>query len=234
MVVDIYSSAGVLKASSVEVLTTSGSQNATTATLTLSASVTAAADDYLIRAGSYGNEIQGMLTAEDGLTTTIYSIDRATYQAYQGNVLDLAGAQLTLDDLQEAFDEALRRGGGNLEAIFADFPSVRMYQKLLTPDKRYTNTTSGDGGFSSAKKKYLTFNEVPLIADKDASPRFLMVDSKAYVNYVLAELEFADETGAMFIAQPEADQLEARIRFFANMFNQKPSACAVVEDYISP
>lgn len=234
MLIDIVSSAGVVKASAVEIDAISGSPNATTATLTLSAAVTADADDYVIRSGSYGNEIQGMLTALDGGTSTIYNVDRSTALAYQGNVIDLAGAQLTLDDMQEAFDEALRRGGGDLSAIFSDFASLRMYQKLLTPDKRYSNTQMGDGGFSSSKKKYLTFNEVPMVADKDASPRFLFVDKNAFTNYVLAEMEFANETGTMYIAQAENDQLEARVRFFANMFNEKPSACAVLEDFISP
>ena len=234
MVIDIYSTAGVLKASSVDISAISGSPNATSATLTLGSVVTAASGDVIVRAGSWGNEIQGMLTALDGGTTTIYSVDRSLYPQYQGNVLDLNGAQLTLDDMQEAFDEALRRGGGELSAIFADFASVRMYQKLLTPDKRYTNTMNGDGGFSSPKKKYLSFNEVPLIADKDASPQMIFVDKSAFTNYVLAEMEFADETGTMYIAQPEKDQLEARIRFFANMFNEKPSACAVLKDYVSP
>lgn len=234
MVIDIVTSAGVVLASGVTVSAISGAPNATTNTLTLSVAVTCSANDYVIRSGSYGNEIQGMLTALDGLTTTIYNVDRSTNQSYQGNLLDDGAAQLSLDDLQEAFDEALRRGGGDLSAIFADFPSVRMYQKLLTPDKRFTNTMQGDGGFSSSKKKYLTFNEVPMIPDKDCAPRFIGVDKNAFVNYVLAEMEFADETGTMYIAQPEKDQLEARIRFFANMFNEKPSSCFAITNYVSP
>lgn len=34
--------------------------------------------------------------------------------------------------------------------------------------------------------------------------------------------------------QTSADALEVRVRFFANLFNEKPSACAVLKNYISP
>jgi len=43
-----------------------------------------------------------------------------------------------------------------------------------------------------------------------------------------------DETGSIYIAQTDNDQLEVRVRFFANMFNEKPSASAVLYQYISP
>lgn len=234
MLVDIVTSAGVVQASGVSISAMTATPTGTTATLTLSAAVTASTNDYVIRSGSYGNEIQGVLTAEDGNTTVVYNVDRSLYMQYQGNVIDLSAAQLTLDSMQQAYDEAQRRGGGDFTAILCDYPSRRMYQKLLTPDKRYINTVEGDGGFANNKQSYLEFNGTPLVADKYASPRFVFLDKNAFVNYVLAELEFADETGTMYIAQAENDQLEARIRFFANMFNQKPSASSVLQNYISP
>jgi hypothetical protein len=234
MVIDIVSSAGVVKASGVTINSTSGTPSATTATLVLNLPVTASAADYIIRSGAYGNEIQGILTAEDGATTTIYNIDRSLYSAYQGNNIDNGATQLQIDDMQTTYDEGQRRGGADYTAIITDFTSRRFYQKLLTADKRYSNTIKGDGGFSDKTKSYLEFNGLPIIADKDAPPLMQFVDKNGFVNYVLAEMEFADETGAMFIAQPEKDQLEARVRFFANMFNEKPSASAVLKNYISP
>jgi hypothetical protein len=234
MVVDIVSSAGVVKASAVTISSTSGTPSATTATLVLNSAVTASSGDYVIRSGSYGNEIQGTLTAEDGNTTTIYNVDRSTYQAYQGNVIDNGGDQLSIDDMQTTYDEGQRRGAGEYTAILTDFTSRRFYQKLLTADKRYSNTIKGDGGFADKSKSYLEFNGVAIVADKDAPPLMQFIDKNSFVNYVLCEMEFADETGKMFIAQPEKDQLEARVRFFANMFNEKPSASAVLKTYVSP
>jgi len=136
--------------------------------------------------------------------------------------------------MQQAWNLALRRGGGELSALYSDFDSQRMYQKLLTADKRYSNTIKGDGGFADKDKSYLEFNGLPLVADKDCPPRIFFLLKKHIKKYVLCEMDFADETGSMMIAQSGADAFEVRVRHFFNMFNEKPAASAVLMDYISP
>lgn len=145
MVLDIYDSTGAtLKASAVTVNSiSSGTAASLTATIVLDQPVTSAVGDILVRAQSKGNEIQGLLYALDGGTTTIYNVDRSAYIQYQGNVTDNSAAQLTLDKMQQVYNEGLRRGGAKYNAIFTDFNSLRMYQKLLTADKRYSNTIKG-------------------------------------------------------------------------------------------
>lgn len=230
MVIDIYSSAGALKASGVEITDLSGT---TTATLTLSANVTCAATDIVVRSGTYNQEIQGVLTCLDGGTSSIFGIDRAVYPTFQGNVVTTTG-QLTLDILQQAYNAAKRRGGGKIDAIFCDFDSERYYNKLLIADKRYVGKVAGDGTFSDKEGSYLEFAGVKVVPDKDAPTRFMFLDSKSWKKYVLSELEWADETGTYLIAQTSADAFEARLRFFANIFCEKPSANAVVKGYVSP
>ena len=208
-----------------------------TATITLSAPVTVSSGNFIVRANSEGNEVQGLLYALDGGTTTIYNVDRSLYPAYQGNVVDLKGGQLTLDQMQNAWNLGLRRGGtanGRYSAIYCDFDSLRYYQKLLTADKRYMNTIEGDGGFAQKDKFYLEFNGIPLVPDKDCPQRLFFLPMDALKMYVLAEMEFADETGSMYIAQTSTDALEVRIRLFANMFNEQPAAFGVLKGYISP
>jgi hypothetical protein len=229
--VDIVTAAGVIQASGVTITALSGSA---TCTVTLDAAVTVSAASILIRSGSQNNEIQGLLYALDGGTSTIYDVNRATYPSYQGNVIDLASAQLTLDAMQRAFNEGLRRGGAKYSAIYCDFSSLRYYQKLLTPDKRYVNSVEGDGAFGKKGKFYMDFNGLALVPDKDCPTRIFFLSEDALKAYVLAEMEFADETGSMYIAQSSADALECRVRLFMNLFNEQPSACAVLEDYISP
>jgi hypothetical protein len=136
--------------------------------------------------------------------------------------------------MQLAYNQAMQRGGGVISAIYCDFTSLAMYQKLLTADKRYVNTVQGDGGFAKKDKFYMDFNGSALVPDKDAPTRFFFLDETALKLFVLAEMEFADETGSMYIAQVSQDAYEVRIRYFANLFNQQPSACAVVTNYISP
>jgi len=233
MAVDIVNAAGTAYVA--QGITINAISGSTTATLTLSAAVTVSATDQLIRAGSLGNEIQGLLYALDGGTSTVYNVDRSTYQQYQGNVLNLSAAQLTLDKMQQAWNEGMRRGGTPIySAIYSDFDSLRYYQKLLTADKRYMNTTKGDGGFAQKDKFYLDFNGLPIVPDKDCPTRMFILPTDALKMYVLAEMEFADETGSMYIAQADNDALEVRVRYFANLFNEKPAACAVLRNYISP
>lgn len=240
---DIYTSAGALVQSGVTISSiSSGTASSSTATVVFNSAVSATAGDVLVRANSYGQEIDGLLTQLDGGTSTVFGIDRATYVQTQGNVVycTSTGATggtkqpLNLAYLQQAEDEASRRGGRGVNAIFSDFASRSYYQKLLTADKRYQNTIKGDGGFSDLDKNYLEFNGKPFIADKDCPTRIFFLPEKQIEKYVLSEMSFADETGSMYIAASENDQLEVRIRFFANLFNAKAAGSAVVTEYISP
>lgn len=231
MVIDIVTSSSVIVASGVTINAMSGT---TTATLTLSAPVTTSATDKIIRSNSNGNEIQGLLTQLDGLTTTVFGIDRSLYQSTRGNVVDCLGGQLTLDFMQQGYNAGMERGGAKYSAAWCDFVSLRYYQKLLTPDKRFNNTVSGDGGFANKDQFYLDFNGLAMVPDKDCPTRIFFLPEESYKSYVLAEMEFADETGSMYIAQTGVDAFESRLRFFTNLFNEKASAAAVLKSYISP
>lgn len=230
-VIDIVDSSDNYIAQSVTITALSGT---TTATLTLNAPVTVSANDRIIRSGSLNQEVKGLLHQLDGGTSTVFNINRSTYPSFQGNVVNNGGAQLTLDSMQQAFNEAKRRGGGKLSAIYCDFDSQRFYQKLLTVDKRYSNTVKGDGGFSNKDEVYLSFNGLPLVADKDCPQRFFFLDGMRIKKYVLSEMEWANETGSDLIADVDRDRFQGRLRMFFNLFNEKPSATAALRNYISP
>ncbi len=232
VVIDILSSStGTPVASAVSITAISGT---TTATLTLSANVTCSANDIIVRSGSAGNEIQGMLYSLDGGTSTIYGVDRSLYPQFQSNVITASGGQLTLDLMQQAFNAARRRGDAKTDFITCDFDSERFYNKLLVPDKRFVGKVPGDGSFSDKDKTYLEFGGLPIVPDKDFPTRFAFLESKSWKKYVLAELEWADETGSYMIAQTSADSFEVRLRLFANIFCEKQTSQAVLKSYISP
>ena len=241
-VVDIYTGSSLTQAGLTIVSITTGTAISATATVVMDQAVTCSTNDIFVRANSKGQEISGLLTQLDGGTSTVFSIARASYVQTLGNVIygtndgtsTGTAVGLTLNMLQQAEDEAERRGGRNVNALYSDFGSRRMYQKLLTADKRYVNAVKGDGGFSDASKNYLEFNGKPWVADKDCPQRVFFLPDKYIEKYVLAEMTFADETGSMYIAASEQDQLEVRIRFFANLFNSKPAGAAVVSTYVSP
>lgn len=235
LVFDIYNGSTLVQQAVTVNSISSGTGSSATATLVCDQPVNATAGFKIVRSGAYNNEVQGLLTALDGGTTSIYGVDRSTYLSYQGNVTDALSAQLTLNAMQGVFNEGLRRGSiGKFNAVWTDFTSIQYYQKLLTPDKRYSNTSEGDGTFGNKGEFYLNFNGIPVVPDKDCPTRFFFLPAEVLKMYVLCEMEFADETGSMYIAQTDVDQFEVRIRQFVNLFNEQPAACAVLKGYVSP
>jgi hypothetical protein len=234
--VDIVTSAGVYEASGVLVTgITTGTPESLTAVVTLGSAVTATSGSYIVRSGSYNLEEHGLLSALDGNTTSYFGVDRSLYQTVRGNVIDLSGGQLTLDALQQVETAAVRRGGAAKNgAWMSDLASQRFYLKLLTPDKRYTNTIEGDGGFARKGDKYPEMNGKAWVGDPDFPTRIAYLNAETWKNYVLCELEFADETGSMLIAQTGTDTFEARVRYFADYFCEMPAANGVLRNYISP
>ena len=222
---------GLVKASGV---TINSIVTGVTATLTLDQVVTVSANDIVVRSGSLNQEIQGLLTFLDGGTSSIYGIDRATYTNFQGNSINALAGQMTLNGLKQAHNAMRQKGAGKLGALYSDFDSERFYEKLLIADKRYNGKVKGDGTFSSKDENYLEYSSVPWIPDPDCPQRVFMLDPKTLKKYVLSELEWADETGTYLIAQTSADSFEARLRLFANVFCEKPSANAVFRNYVSP
>ncbi len=171
---DIYTTGGaVVQLGLTVVAITSGTAISSTATLTFDQNVTNSSGDVFVRAGSgVTSELSGLLTQLDGGTSTVFTgIVRASYVQTLGNVIygtndgtsTGAAVGLSLTMLQQCEDESERRGGRNVNCIYSDFGSRRMYQKLITADKRYVNTVKGDGGFSDVSKNYLEWNGKPWV-----------------------------------------------------------------------
>ena len=240
--VDIYNGSTLRQSGLTIQSISSGNASSLTATVVFDQAVTASANDVLVRSGSFGQEIQGLLTQLDGGTSTVFNVDRSLYLQSTGNVIFAtsdgtstgSSLPLNLNYLQQAEDEAERRGGRGVNCLYSDFGSRRMYQKLLTADKRYVNVVKGDGGFSDENKNYLEWNGKPWVADKDMPQRIAFLPDKFIEKYTLTEMQFADETGSMYIAAAENDALEVRIRFFANLFNSKAAGSSIITQYVSP
>jgi hypothetical protein len=50
--------------------------------------------------------------------------------------ISASSAQLSLALMQQAYNEARRRGDGKTSVVYCDFDSERYYNKLLVADKR--------------------------------------------------------------------------------------------------
>lgn len=127
--IDIVDTNNNVLANNVQITAMSGIGTATV-TLTLDNNVSVAANNLVIRSGTVSNEIQGLLTSLDGGTSSIYNIDRSLFPSFQGNNIDLAGQQLNLNAMQQALNNARRRGGGKISVVYCDFDSERYYNRL--------------------------------------------------------------------------------------------------------
>ena len=136
MQIDVVDTNNNLVANNVQITAMSGLGTATV-TLTVDSVVTVATNNLVIRSGSSLNEIQGLLTSLDGGTSVIYNIDRSLYPSFQGNNVDLSGGVLGLNAMQQAYNNARRRGGAKVSVIYTDFDSERYYNRLLVVDKRW-------------------------------------------------------------------------------------------------
>lgn len=232
MVIDVINSSGVAEAVGVTILASTGSS---TVTLTLSSAVTITAGSTIVRANAYNKEVQGLRTALDGLTTSIYGVDRSVYGQFQGNLVSGQGNQLTLNLMKQGWNVGRQRGGAKYSVVFTDFGTEQMYEKLLVPDRRFVQQKiKGDGTFADKDENFLDYGGIAMMVDKDCTQDIYMLDFKLWKKYVLSELEWADETGSYMIAQVGADSWEIRLRYFGNLFPEKPSAQVRIGSYISP
>lgn len=235
LVFDIYTSAGVLVQSGITVQSiTTGTRTSATAVIVVDTPVTSSATDIIVRSGSYNNEVQGILTTQDGGTSSVYNINRANVISYQGNLLNAASAQLSLDLMQQAYNNALYGGGKSIDAVWTDYTSIRYYQKLLVPDKRFTNTVKADASFGMGDKFFMDFMGVAVVPSPTMPTRFFFLNKQSWKWYEQSAPAFADESGAPAIAQVSTDAYEMRLRWFANLFCDQPSTNAVLSTYISP
>lgn len=206
-----------------------------TVTLTCDQVVTCSANQFLIRTNSLNNEIQGVATLLKSSAQTAYNISQTTYPSFLGNNVDNAGQPLNLNVMQQLYNNARRRGGAKISALYCDFDTERYYNRLLVVDKRYIGEkVTGDGTFTQKDQVYLNFGGSPVLADQSCPTRIFMLTEGNLKKYVLAELEWADETGSYMIAQVGTDSWEVRLRLFANLFLEKPSAAGMLQNYISP
>ena len=171
MFIDIYTAAGALQVSNVEITGIVG------LTLTVSVAVTAGITDivYLheenVAAGTGKGLIGLPFQCDDGsfFATMFEGLDRALYPSWRGNVIDATNGPLTNDLLQKGQNEILTASGSDyMTEDYVNFvhpDSIRRYLQIVLPQKRYIDATKYDAGMS--KPNMLEWNGKPIVIDPD-------------------------------------------------------------------
>lgn len=182
------------------------------------ASYSVGATDYIFREDAIDKEMMGLLGIIDANTyrTTLQSIDRDTGD---GNDWWRAGVQasgvdadLKLSDLQDAWTKA-EQNDGITKFIVTTFSLRDAYADLLVSDRRYVNTMDLKGGF-----KGLAFNDVPIVADKDAITKTMFfVDPSTLSLFMSKDVSWMDDDGHILNRVANRDAFEAVLRIYQNL-----------------
>ncbi len=174
-------------------------------------------------------ELTGLKTLiDDGsYTDSIQGQSRATYIWLQSFVDD-ATSQRSLTDalLQTTFLECKKKGEPKYALTSFDVSSA--YGQLLSPDRRYSDTMTLNGGFTG-----VNFNGIPIISDYDCPfDELYFIDNSVLSVEDLAPMSFLNEDGAILDRSSTSPVWLATLRYYANLCISAPNKCASLRDII--
>lgn len=180
---------------------------------------------FFLREDAAASEMMGLggIVDDGGRVDTLQAITRSTsgnsYWKSQVNDQGSAASPATLTEgmMQDSYS-LVEQQSGEVSFVLCSYKVRDAYSKLLTPDKRYMNTTDLKGGFKS-----LDFNGVPLVADRDCTPyTAYFVDKSTLELYEMAPISWADKDGAVLRQVAGYDAYEATLFYYANLGTNAP------------
>jgi hypothetical protein len=208
MVVDIYDATGVtLKATGRNITAISPG-----ASITFDgAGITTVGTDIMVRTGNVSREMigfQDIIKASGAL----YGLDPATTPVWASTVSANGGTGRALSEgLMTKLADDIYTKGGDTSVIWTTLGVRRSYANLLTQQRRYTNTTTFEGGFSG-----LAFTtdrgDIPVMTDIDCLPSTMYyLNEKQITIYRPQDWAFMDRDGSRWIRVSGYDAYDATL-----------------------
>ena len=201
--------------------------DATTFTITDTLAGSPAATYGVYIAGSRNNEMMG-LSGIVSDTSTLQGLDVATYPWWKAKVLANSGSNRAISDtiLQTALDTLEANSSGKATALYTSYGVRRAYQALLTATKQLVNTQELKGGY-----KALTYNDLPIIADKDApANKIFVVDEDELQIFRLGDLDWMQDDGAILSRVSGYDAYEAVLYVYQELGCMMRNAHVLIGD----
>jgi len=165
---------------------------------------------------------------DDGTNVaTFEGLARATYIWWKSYV-NSNSTQRSLTDalLHTTYLEAKKKGDPKYGLTHYDVYSA--YGQFLTPDRRYTETMTLNGGFTG-----VNFNGIPIVADFDCPyDELYFIDPSTLSVEDLAPMSFLQEDGAILDRSSTQPIWQATLRYYANLANKAPNQSSVLRDVI--
>lgn len=178
-------------------------------------------------AGSRNNEMMG-LSGIVSATATLQGLAVADYPWWKAKVLANSGTSRAISDtlLQTAIDTLEANSSGMCTAMYTSFGVRRAYQALLTATKKLVNTQELKGGY-----KAITYNDLPIIADKDApANKIFVVDENELQVFRLGDFDWMSEDGAILSRVSGYDAYEAVLYVYQELGTSMRNAHVLIGD----
>jgi hypothetical protein len=181
--------------------------------------------------GSRNNEMMGLsgiAAITDPASGALQNLAVATYPWWKATVQGNSGTNRAISDtiLQTALDALEQNSNGKASALYTSFGVRRAYQALLTATKQLVNTQELKGGY-----KAITFNDLPIIADKDAPANTMFcIDENELNLFRLSDFDWMDEDGAILSRVTGKDAYEAVLFVYQELGTMMRNASVRIDD----
>lgn len=178
-------------------------------------------------AGSRNIEMMG-LSGIVSATATLQGLDVSTYPWWVAAVQGNSAVNRSISDsiLQKALDTVEQLSNGKASALYTSYGVRRAYQAVLTATKQLVNTQKLSGGYDA-----ITFNGLPIIADKDApANKIFVVDEEQLSFYRLSDFDWMDADGAILSRVSGYDAYEAVLYIYQELGTGMRNAFVRVDD----
>jgi len=194
--------------------------------------------DIVVRKGSMNSaldtshEMEGLLSITDAGTvngiatrrysTTFQGISRATYDKWEGNVINSSNGALTDAKLDNALLQIEERGEGSLTMGITSRQVYSQIAGLMTADRRYGETQEFEGGF-----KAIAWGGIPIFWDKDCpneqeygtlnNHQLFLLDENEIQRYQLEDWSWDDTDGNVLHRNEGKASYDATLYYYGNL-----------------
>lgn len=191
--------------------------------------VAVAVGDIIVRTGSVNREWSGFGAIFK--TGTFQNVD-PTIEPSWSPVIDANGGtnRPLSEGLMILMNDNIRASGGKVTAMFSNLGVRRAYFNLLSQQRRYTNTTKFEGGFSG-----LAFTtdqgDIPFVVDIDAPKnRVYFINEDEITLYRESDWSFMDRDGSKFQRVIGYDAYEATMYQYSQMGTHRRNTHGLLAD----
>ena len=160
-----------------------------------------------------GTGVDGATVYNNGASATSFQGIAVSGNEFNQCTLNTASSArpLTLKLLQTTISDAEKANNTRIQVGLCPFEVYNQLTELVYPDRRYTS--EGTQEFKAGHKGCIEYNGIGFYKDRDCYPnRLYLVDPDQVARFVVRDLHWIDEDGAILHRLPNKDDFQATLR----------------------